>query len=72
MNDEFRKATAEENQWLDKSCCPLCHTETLREGPCGGLCINVMCRTCGSRWNMTPLNFGHEFISGPLIQNATT
>jgi len=41
--------------------CPDCGSNDWREGPCGGLSINVMCRQCGGKFNdMGP--FGIEKI----------
>lgn len=44
-----------------KNECPDCKVKgKILAGPCGGMCMNVKCGNCGSRFNITP--FGVERI----------
>lgn len=46
-----------EHECLTHSICPDCKRTSFREGPHGGLCVNIMCANleCGSRFNVGPL-----------------
>lgn len=51
--DGVRELTIEELQWIgSKGTCPFCHGD-LYEGPQGGMCTNLLCKTdgCWSRFN---------------------
>ena len=44
--------------------CPCCEDrDCFLEGPSGGMCTNVMCTSCGSRFNHSL--FGLEWTHGP-------
>ena len=37
--------------WIDRRC-PDCHGQDFLEGPHGGMCVNIECSNCGSRFNV--------------------
>lgn len=43
--------------------CPDCRGDEFLEGPSGGMSTNIMCSSCGARFNMSP--FGAERIGEP-------
>lgn len=48
-----------------KGKCPNCGQDGLRGGPCGGLSQNIICTSCGARYNNTP--FGVDVLNEPAI-----
>ena len=53
-----RMARAEK---LEKGLCPSCGAkDSMLAGPCGGLCQNIACSQCKTRFNVTP--FGIELL----------
>lgn len=55
------------SQRVMKYCmCPVClQTNSLLQGPCGGMSVNVMCSCCGTRLNLTPMLGRVEWTHGP-------
>ncbi len=50
----------------DDGYCPVCkHDAAMIDGPRGGLCVNVMCRYCGTRLNLTRIARMVEWTHGP-------
>lgn len=60
-----RYCTTRESASLYDCLCPVCGTATLLEGPHGGLCVNVMCGRCRSKWNIAPIPRTCEALDPP-------
>jgi hypothetical protein len=63
-NKNERLTQYEENELATTSKCPDCGGDLL-DGPCGGLSINVTCKKCCARFNVSP-------IFSERISNRTT
>lgn len=60
--NRFKDFTEEEREYLfGQWRCPDCgdHKQFLA-GPCGGLCQNIMCNTCKSKFNICPPGFAER------------
>jgi len=66
LNRYPRYCTPQESDSLHDCLCPVCGTATLLEGPHGGLCVNVMCSRCRSKWNIAPIEWTCEALDPPL------
>lgn len=60
-----KELTNEESLALEEHKCPDCGGKKFLEGPHGGVCVNVECAGCGSRFNIIPGTKGGERIRGP-------
>lgn len=47
----MRKPTDDEVRAAHGGWCPFCGSGELKQGPRGGLCVNVICPGCGARLN---------------------
>ncbi len=56
MKRFFVKEKRSKLECVRKSKCPDCHAKnSMLEGPRGGMNVNVKCKNCGSKFNVTPL-----------------
>lgn len=58
--DELKKRLFEERR------CGFCDSQEFLEGPHGGMSVNIMCASCGARFNICP-PFSAEVIGQPTI-----
>ena len=58
--DELKKRLFEEQR------CGFCDSQEFLEGPSGGMSVNIMCASCGARFNICP-PFSAEVIGQPTI-----
>lgn len=43
-------------------CCPNCHSNKFLFGPSGGICTNVICTNCHSKWNGNDMGFDWQYL----------
>ena len=50
----IEELTQTEVEAMDSGECPDCGNTGFLEGPHGGMCVNIMCASCGARFNILP------------------
>lgn len=48
--------------WNFRKGCPDCGSTRFYEGPSGGMCINIECVDCGSKFNVGPFQHAERII----------